>query len=62
VLVHMTVPLLLELFIVFVIFNIGCLQRSCWASFNFSLSDASIICTLCEFQVRLLYTYAGTGS
>jgi len=58
----MAIPLLLELFIVFVIFNIGCLHRSCWVSFNFGLSDTSIIRTLHEFQVRLLYAYAGTGS
>jgi hypothetical protein len=62
VLVHVAVPLLLEPFIVLVIFNIGCLQRSSWVSFNFGLSDTSIIRTLREFQVRLLYVHAGTRS
>jgi len=62
VLVHMAIPLLLELFIVFVIFNIGCLQRSFWVIFNCGISDTNIICILYEFQVRLLYAYVGTGS
>ena len=58
----MAVPILLELFIVFVIFNIGCLHRSCWFSFYFDINDISIILILHEFQVRLLNAYAGTGS
>lgn len=62
VLVHIAVLLLPEQFIEFVIFNIGCLQRSCSVSFYFGVCDTSICCSLHEFQVRLLNAYAGTGS